>query len=343
MPSGLDIPIIARYKGRSKPFDTGMDARECLAPEDGKMDRKGLQETVRIILDPEPDEDGFLPREWPHPRIADFHELDISYTRGAFHPEGSTLSPDMRLCGEGEVRLRSLCRNMDVPVKLFHAGLRLYGESMIAYHGKRRRRGDIRYYPPIIMTFWSGFETYVRYSSELMLITVKDIPQPVVDYLLEQEVYLDDRGKQCDRSKWQPVLRRYVVLLRYGYDFEVDRGNKHWQLLLGAKDLRDYYTHLDVHEPRAVSSQEVLDYMEAVMMALIWPSCELGRTLLLGIYRLYEMWAGLAELETEYIEQPSFKDVLWKEAYLFHCNFENVDTLRFRNVKEELRRREKGG
>jgi len=191
------------------------------------------------------------------------------------------------------------------------------------------------------MTSWSGFETYVRYASELMLITVKGIPQPVAHYLLEQEVYIDDRGEQGVRSRWQPVLGRYLVLLKHGYDFAVDRGNKHWQSLEKAKELRDYYAHLDVHEPRAVSSQDVLDYMEAVMMALIWPSCELRRTLLLGVYRLYEMWAELRELQSEYIEQPWFKDWPGERPYLFHCNFENVDILRFPNP-EELRRRRNG-
>lgn len=305
------------------------------------MDREELQERIRILLNPEPDEDMFRPPASGHPRITDYHKLDASYMRGPFGHEEWSTHPHWRICRPDEPRLHSLSRNMTVPANLFHAALRLYGDSIIAYHSKRERKGDIRYYPPIIMTFWGGFETYVRYASELMLITVKDVPQPVADYLLERELFLDDRGEQRVRSKWQPVLGRYAVLLKYGYDFMVDRGNKHWQSLVRAKSLRDYYTHLDLHEPRAVSSQEVLDYMEAVMMALIWPSCELRRTLLLGIYRLYEMWAELAELQTEYIEQPLFKDVLFEEAYQFHCNFENVDTSRFPNV-EELRGRENG-
>lgn len=299
------------------------------------MDREELQEEIYILFSPEPDEEGFFPREWPHPRIINFHKLDISYME-RFDWEGSTIHPHTRICGPDEHRLHSLSGNTDVPYRLFEAGLKLYGDSIIDYHGKRERKGNIRYYPSIIMTFWSGFETYIRYSSELMLITVNDIPQAVANYLLEREVYLNKKGEQCIRDRYQPTLERYALLLKYGYNFTVDRGNKHWQSLQKAKKLRDYHTHLDVSEPKAVSSQQVLDYMEAIMLALIWPSCKLRRTLLLGVYRLYEIWAKLRELQSEYIEQPFFKDWRQKEGYMFHCNFENVNTSRFPNSKEEL-------
>ena len=95
---------------------------------------------------------------------------------------------------------------------------------------------------------------------------------------------------------------------------------------------------VDVDEPRAVSSTQVLDYMEAVMMALIWPSCELKRTLMLGIYRLYQIWASLKEYQTEYVEQPFFKDWQFKGRRMFHCNFEDVDSKRFPNSEEEMAR-----
>lgn len=302
------------------------------------MDKEQLHEEISILFNPEPDDEGFYPREWPHPRIVNFHKLDISYMK-RFDWEGSTIHPHTRLCGPEELRLHSLTRNADVPYRLFEAGLKLYGDSIIEYHDKTERKGNIRYYPSIVMTFWSGLESYIRYSSELMLITVNGIPEVVANYLLEREVYLNKKGEKCIRDRYQPTLERYALLLKYGYNFTLDRGNKHWQSLQGAKELRDYYTHLDVHEPRAVSSQQVLDYMEGVMMGLIWPSCELKRTLLLGIHRLYEIWAELRELQTEYIEQPASKDWCQKEGYTFHCNFENVNSARFPNLKEEVQRR----
>jgi hypothetical protein len=77
---------------------------------------------------------------------------------------------------------------------------------------------------------------------------------------------------------------------------------------------------------------------EAIMMALIWPSCELKRTLLLGVYRLYEVWVRLKELQSDYVEQPFFKDWPRDNGYMFHCNFDNVDTSRFPNSKEWMER-----
>lgn len=64
-------------------------------------------------------------------------------------------------------------------------------------------------------------------------------------------------------------------------------------------------------------------------MAIITPSCLLQRSLMLHIYDLYETWAGLASVVEEFSEQPFFHDKAFKEGYLFHCNFENVDTDRF--------------
>ena len=235
-----------------------------------------------------------------------------------------------------EKKLNSLIRNIGVPERLFASGLRLYSESLLAYYGAKTSKGDIRFYPPTIMTFWSGFETYVRFATELLLITAKEIPPIVADYLREHQRILDKKGNEKIKDRWQPVLERYALLLRFGYRYEVDRGNKNWQLLEKAKDLRDYYTHLDLHEPRAVSSGEVLHFMETVLLALIWPSCELKRTLMLGIYRQYWTWTELNRLANEvnnnFVEQPLAMD--WRldehpDPYAFHCNFENVDNARF--------------
>lgn len=305
------------------------------------MDKEELQAELDALFNPEPEEDGLYLSEYPHERIAKSHKLDVSYMNRRDY-EGSTIHPYTRICSPDEHRLISLGRNHDVSQRLFMSALQLFGDSIIAYHDKKERNGHLRYYPPIIMTFWSGFETYVRYSSAGMLITVKDIPKIVEDYLLEKETYLDEKGKQCIKNKWQPILYRYALLLKYGYNYEADKGNKHWQAIQKAKELRDYYNHLDIQEPRAISSKQVLDFMEAVMMALIWPSCELKRTLFLGIYYLYDIWAELYELQKEYIEQPMFKDWHHNKAFMFHCNFENVDTSRFPNSKEDLKRRSNG-
>ncbi len=296
------------------------------------MEKPTIEE-IEALFNPEPDEDGLFYREWPHSRIEKSHKLDTSYLK-TFDWEGSSMHPHTRICGPDEPHLHSLSRNMNVSNNLFGAALRLFADSIIAYHDLDERKGNIRYYPPIIMTFWSGFETYVRYSSELLLITVDDISSVKANYLLEREIRLNKKGDEYIINKYQPVLDRYALFLKCAYDYAVDRGNKYWQTLQTTKDLRDYYAHLDVHDPKAVSSRDVLDYMEAIMMGLIWPSCELKRTLLVGIYRLYEIWARLRELQNEYVEQPFFKDWAMDDGYMFHCNFDNVNSSRFPNMGE---------
>ena len=129
-------------------------------------------------------------------------------------------------------------------------------------------------------------------------------------------------------------MDRYAKLLHHGYNFPVDKGNKFWQQLDQAKKLRDYYTHLDINIPRAITSSEVSKFMEAVMMSIIWPSSVLQRTLLLEIYRIYDKWERLEEFSAEYSEQPFFKDWHLRD-YQCHCNFENVNSLRFPNTDDE--------
>jgi hypothetical protein len=294
---------------------------------------------IDYLFNPESDEDGFMPREYPHTRIVDYHKLDISYMNTVLW-EGATSHPYTRSCSEDDTQLHDLDRNLGVAESLFLSGLRLFGNSIIEYYGKEKRKGDLKYYPSVIMTFWSGFEAFVRYTSELMLITVRDIPDAVRDCLLEQETVIDDKGKINIRVRNQPILKRYAVLLRYGYNFKVLKGDvradEYWRKLEKAKtDLRDYYTHLGMDKCKAISSDDVLDFMETVMLAIIRPSCELKRTLFLGIYRLYDIWARLMEMQEEvYVEQPFFKDIPFDEGYLFHCNFENVDASRFPNMRE---------
>lgn len=309
-----------------------------------RMDREELEQELHYLFNPERDDDAY-PGEFSHPRIDKVHKLDASYLnelQKKFDWEGSSRHSDSRISASKDTTLDSLIRNVGVPEGLFESGLKLYADSLIAYHGSKEPKGDIRYYPPAIMTFWSGFETYVRFSSELLLITVKGIPALVADYLQEKQKYLDKRGEEKIRDHRHPVLERYALLLKFGYNYQVIRGDQYWQRLEMAKNLRDYYTHLDMHEPRAISSQEVLEFMEAVLLALVSPSCELKRTLMLGQYRLYGKWARLYELKNEYMEQPFLLDWHLGPPYYIHCNFEKVDNSRFPNIEEKNALRRKG-
>lgn len=305
------------------------------------MNIEDLRAEIDAILNPEPDPD--LPlRDIPRPKLRDLYGLDVSYLETVgWDWEGSSIHPHGRIFhSAAEPRLHTVTLNSDVPISLFEAALRLFADSIVAYHGKSDRKGQLRYYPSIVLTFWSGFETFVRYSSELMLITVKAIPSPVAEFLQEVDSVLDRRGNIVTRNRYQPVLERYAVLLKYAYNHEVDRGATHWQRLESARHLRDYYTHLDVTDPRSISTAQVLDFMEAILLGIIWPSCGIRRTQLLGVYNLYWTWDSLRELADEFTEQPLFKDwTIGSRRYMFHCPFDGVDTSRFPNSDEDRRMR----
>ncbi len=270
------------------------------------MDLEELRGEIKLIEDPEPDPER-SGRDIPHSQLTDLYRLDTTYLE-TFAWEGSTVHPHTRLCSSDAERVHTLTRNSDVPMRLFESALRLFGDSIIAYHGRADRKGGLRYYPPIIVTFWSGFETFIRHSSELMLATTREVPAAIGEFLQEFETTVVRRGILSQRPRYRPVLDRYAVFLKYAYKYEVDRGARHWQRLEAARDLRDYYTHLDVTDPRDVSTNQVIDFIESVLLGIIWPSCEIRRTLLLGIYNMYWTWDGLRRLAAGYIEQPLFKD-----------------------------------
>ena len=43
------------------------------------MELEELKEQIELLLNPEPDEDGFVPREFPHSSLEKVHKLDFSY------------------------------------------------------------------------------------------------------------------------------------------------------------------------------------------------------------------------------------------------------------------------
>jgi len=295
---------------------------------------EALREEFEYLFNPDPGDFERSTGDYPHERLERQHGLDLSYLK-TLSWEGSTIHPNSRI-GRTEDWLLALTRNNDVPARLFEAGLRLFADSILTYAQKNERTGQLRYYPPVLLIFWSAFETFVRFSSEMMLNTVKDVPREVAHFLRETETSLR-HGKIQTTQKFQPVLDRYTELLHYGYRYTVDKGSRHWQRLETAKELRDYYTHLDVKESRSLSSSEVLAFMEAVLLGIIWPSSELKRTQLLRIYSLYWIWDTLREKAEDFTEQPFFKD--WRFANEtvvgFYCPFVNVDTSRFPNNLQE--------
>lgn len=308
-----------------------------------EVESDDLASEILSLFEPEPDDD--FPREWPHNRLTSHHGMSFDFMRTTFDWEGSTSHPNTRLCPASEKPVSELTRNMDVPPRLFEAALRVYGDSLVTYSESRERTTRLRYYPPIILTFWSAFEAFVRHHSELMLLTVKDVPAPVVGCLRERSSTVDRKGNIIETTRYQSVLDRYAILLRYGYGFMVDRGHKHWQVLERARELRDYYTHVDATRSRSISAQEVLDFTESVLLGIIWPSSQVHRTLLLGVHYIYDIWAKLSELTKSVLpeghtEEPFFHSWPLNESFHFYCPFENVDPRRFPNWQDRERGRD---
>jgi hypothetical protein len=215
------------------------------------------------------------------------------------------------------------------------SALQLLADSILAYSDKDKCEGEIRYYPAVVLTFWSGFECFVRHSSEMLLLTVPNIPPPVAHFLQETENVVEANGAIGTRARYQSVLDRYSVFILNAYGHRIDRGSSFWQGLREAKALRDYYTHLDVNAPRAITTADVMSFIERTLLGLIWPSSILKRTFMLHQYLLYEIWSELREYAKEYRERPFFMDWHLKEPHLFHCNFEGIDASRFPSVRDE--------
>jgi hypothetical protein len=299
-----------------------------------------LAAEIESIFNPEPDEDGHR-REWPQKRLMDHHSLDFDYMEDWIW-EGATSHPNTRLWPKKEPGGDELTRSMDVGRRLFYAALRVLGDSILTYatENEKRNPSELRYYPPVILTFWSGFESFVRHSSELMIHTSKDLPPAVADYLRDEVTVVGRKGSIEKETKCRPVLERYTVLLQYGMGYKVDRGSIYWQALDRARDLRNYYTHIDAMNSRALPSDDVFDFLETVMLGIIWPSSEVKRTLQLGIFDLYWMWDQLRNLAHTVLpdghtEQPFFHG--WKlegKPHLFYCPFTNVDNVKFPNSDE---------
>jgi hypothetical protein len=126
------------------------------------------------------------------------------------------------------------------------------------------------------------------------------------------------------------------VFIAHAYGSPIDRGSKYWQNLQKANDLRDYYTHIEAHDARAVASEDVFEFLEAVLMGLIWPSSMFQRTLLIGQYSLHGICEELKGCISSYKERPFFMDWHLKEERLIHCNFENVDSARFPSARDVI-------
>jgi hypothetical protein len=193
------------------------------------MDQKELREHLWPILYPEADED--FVHTLPHKRLATAHSLDCSYWSPR---EFSSSSIWNRVIRDEADPLHDSIQSLTVPGSLSLAAIRLFGESLIAYADQndeavRDGWNVFRFYPSVLLTFWSAFEAFVRLQSEFLLAMSSSLPSLVRQALAEVEEYLDDRGRMKTRSRRRSVLDRYALLLQYGYSHDVDRGAAYWQ------------------------------------------------------------------------------------------------------------------
>jgi hypothetical protein len=107
----------------------------------------------------------------PHRRLRETHGLDCSYWSPLEFSSGSKFSRLVRDAGDP---LHGSIEGLTVPGSMSIAALRLFGDSLIAYADEsdksvKRGWGSFRFYPPVLLTFWTAFEAFVRLQTELYL------------------------------------------------------------------------------------------------------------------------------------------------------------------------------
>jgi hypothetical protein len=292
-----------------------------------KMDLPDLKVEVNSILRPDRAEEDSLPWAAPHRRLSSVHGLDTSYFRDPFDLKGDGAFE--RLLDDESDQLHDTLQSASVPMSLFTAAVQLFGDSLIEYHGRKKRWDVYRFYPPILMTAWAAFEAWVRISSEILVAVVPKLPRAVTDALLERREIVDDSGKVKIKRDSKPVLTRYWLLLKYGCNLNYDRSSAIWQAGDRIRTVRDSLVHYDVRGAPSLTASELWKHMEAVLLLSIEPSTKLGRTLFRPQFDLYATLAGLQPLITEFEERPFHKG--WpKDAAIFDCPFDVADETKYR-------------
>ena len=83
-----------------------------------------------------------------------------------------------------------------------------------------------------------------------------------------------------------------------------------------------------------LTSENIIEYMEHVLLGIIIPSNNVGRTLMPGVFILYRQWAELRDLVSPFTERPFSMEIPRGDGYLFRCNFDGIDISRFPTVMD---------
>lgn len=289
------------------------------------MDLESLKSKISAVLRPERDDED--PRfDFPHPRLSTVHGLDTSYFFGPVHPAGDRRYE--RLLNDESDPLHVALQSITVPASLFMAGVQLFGDSLLEYHGRDQRWDVYRFYPPILMTVWGAFEAWVRLASEVFVSVSKELPIEVADALLERRSFVDDSGNIKTKRESRPVLTRYRLLLKYGFDHEYSPQSAIWSAANETRNVRDSLVHYKAPEAPALTASKTWKHIESLLLLLIEPSTIVGRTLFASQFDVYSALAAMLPLISEFEERPFHKG--WpKTSAIFDCPFNGVDEARY--------------
>ena len=292
------------------------------------MDRDELQGEIDRIFEPELDEGLPVPMP-PHKRLWDNHRLDTSYWRpDEFH----SMSKFSRLVQDPTDPINRIRESLSAPDNLFWAGIRLFADSLLAYSDvnnpwREMGWGPLQYYPPILMAFWAGLEAFVRLYSEMLVHVVSGVPSAVRLFLLEEEEYVE-KGQIRQSKRSRPVLERYWTLLKYGYDYEFDRGSKFWQEAEAVAKRRNQFVHYEVGSAPSLKTFELWSYLESILLLFFRPSVDLKLSVFPSQFEIYWCLVELRPLIEDFEERPIQKG--WPfSPYIFSCSFNKIDDSRY--------------
>lgn len=294
------------------------------------MDRDELKVEIDRIFEPALDDDTGLPVSIPpHKRLWDNHRLDISYW---IPDEFSSMSQFSRLVQDPTDPINKIRESLNVPDDLFWAGIRLFGDSLLAYSDvnnswRKMGWGPLQYYPPILMVFWAGFEAFVRLYSEMLVHVVSGMPSAIQLFLLEEEEYVE-KGEVRKRIRNRPVLERYWTLLKYGYGYAFDKGSKIWQKGETVEKKRNQFVHYEVESVPSLKTYELWSYLESILLLFFKPSVDLKLSVFPSQFEIYWPLAELRPLIEDFEERPIQKG--WRfSPYIFSCSFNKIDDSRY--------------
>jgi len=291
------------------------------------QNKEDVADRIREILHLGWDGEGLPPTVLPHARLTRAHGIDTSFFDQRAHH--TWMAPHNYVVQAPADDIFRSIESASVPSSLMHAALNMFGDSIVAYYDQPRSKfGPFRYYPAVLMMFLAGFEAWVRILSELLVATVPTVPSPVVDALLERRSTVDRSGRIDVQPDRRNTLERFYLLVMYGCNVKLSRGDAPWQSLEKAMNARNALVHYDTKEVPSLSTKQLGAHLEAILVALIHASAVSKRTLFRDQFEHYQVLMDLLALATDFEERSIHKG--WpREPTIVYCPFDGVDTKRF--------------